>query len=79
MSRAGWALLSTLAMGGTGCATSRGFEPIGALTLRVAPDQETDVVWVIKAEGSGSSVTETVLRCNNTAQGPVCVPAKVSQ
>ncbi len=64
----------------TGCAPpSVGFAALGSHTLRVAADQDADVVWVLKAEGDGNTVKQTVLRCTNTPQGPVCSPAKVGQ
>ncbi len=76
-----WGSLIALAVGTSGCATHAvGFVPIAAVTVRVAPDQEADVVWLIKAEAQGQgSALETILRCHNTDQGPICVPAKVSQ
>jgi hypothetical protein len=64
----------------TGCAPpSVGFAALGSHTLRVAADQDADVVWVLKAEGDMNTAKQTVLRCTNTPQGPVCTPARVGQ
>jgi hypothetical protein len=54
------------------------FAPIGVVTVRVAPDQDADVVWLLREETGGSHVFQTVLRCHNTEPGPVCVTAKES-
>jgi hypothetical protein len=80
-SRVGLALLAALVMGGVGCTATRvGFSPIGALTLQVTAEQEADVVWLVRAQGqAGGNYVETVLRCHNTEQGPLCVQAKVPQ
>jgi hypothetical protein len=69
------------AAGAAGCATQRvGFEPIGALSLRVAAEQEADVVWILKSETKGGSdVVQTVLRCHNAEPAPICIAARVSQ
>jgi len=66
------------ALGATGCAQHVvGFTPIGTVTVRVAQEQEADVVWLIKDEGkTGGVAHETILRCHNAEQGPVCVTAK---
>jgi hypothetical protein len=63
-----------------GCAsTTAAFVPLGSHTLRVAPEKDADVVWLVKAERTGKDYTETVMRCNSTDAGPVCNVAKVPQ
>jgi hypothetical protein len=68
-------------IGAAGCVQHTvGFVPIGTVTVRVAPEQEADVVWLLKQEGKGGTeVVQRVLRCHNAEQGPVCVPAKVAE
>lgn len=61
----------------SGCAPRQvGFGSLASHTLRVAPDQDADVVWVLKVDSDGTEVTETILRCMNTSAGPACTPAK---
>lgn len=38
-------------------------------TLAVGPNQQTDVVWVVR-DG------RVVMRCFTDAQGPICMPAR---
>lgn len=56
-------LLATLA----GCGPR--YTPLSAHTIDVSADVEKDVIWVLR-DG------ETPVRCSNTDQGPVCVPAR---
>ena len=78
-----WLLATSLGLCTTsGCATQTvGFLPIASHTLRVAADQEVDVVWLVKDEGKVGAPErkQTVLRCHNTDQGPVCDPARSPQ
>jgi hypothetical protein len=68
------------ALGSVGCAPpTAAFVPLGSHTLRVAPDKDADVVWLIKAERDGQDYKETVMRCHSSDQGPVCQAAKVPQ
>jgi len=61
-----------------GCAPTRiAFVPLWSHTLRVGADQDTDVVWLVKATGEGNEYKETVYRCYNSTQGPACAPARV--
>jgi hypothetical protein len=73
-------LLAVAAVAGTGCAQpTAAFAPLGSHTLRVAPDKDADVVWLIKAERDGQNYKETVMRCHDAQGGPVCQVAKVPQ
>jgi hypothetical protein len=64
----------------TGCAPRVvGYSPLASQTLRVGADQDSDIVWLLRIQGDGSQTTETVLRCYNSQQGPVCVPARAAQ
>ena len=57
-----------LAAGAAGCAPV--YAPLSSHTLNVGdPAPDEDVVWVTR-----DSVQ--ILRCSNTAQGPVCVTAQ---
>jgi len=72
-----WMLIA-IAMLAAGCLPARvAFVPLGSHTLRAGPDNDTDIVWLVKAQGDGNDYKETVYRCYNSAQGPVCVAAKV--
>ncbi len=48
-----------------GCAT-RAWAPLASHTIAVGPDQSRDVVWLENSQG-------TIVRCTDTAEGPVCV------
>ena len=48
----------------TGCAAPA-WTPLASHTIAVGPDQSRDVVWLESAAGA-------VVRCTDTAQGPVC-------
>jgi hypothetical protein len=63
----------------SGCTQSTiAYVPLGSHTLRVAPDREADVVWLVRADNPGTAnARETVMRCHNSDQGPVCLAAKV--
>jgi len=69
--------VGSLSLGG--CAHVVGFEPLASQTLRAGAEQDADVVWLLRLEGDSSQARETVLRCYNSAQGPVCVPARLTQ
>ena len=46
------------------------YSPIASHTLAAGADVETDVVWLIESD-------VRVVRCGNTAQGPVCIRAGI--
>ena len=62
------ALVAGGLLAGGGCMPM--YQPLASHTLAVGPDQQIDVVWVLRD-------ATLVLRCQNTAQGPVCVSANV--
>jgi hypothetical protein len=67
---------------GVACAPPRvvAFSPLASHTLRVAPEQDTDIVWVVKRETiNATEVREVVYRCRNSEKGPLCDPAAVPQ
>lgn len=73
-------LLALAALAAAGCTPpTAAFAPLGSHTLRVAPDKDADVVWLIKAERDGQNYKETVMRCHDAEGGPVCQVAKVPQ
>lgn len=58
--------VAPIVVGATGCTPQ--LSPVSSHTLRVAENQDADVVWV--------DYDEVLMRCSNTAQGPVCIRAK---
>jgi len=50
------------------------YAPVGSHTLKVAADQEADVVWVQKV--AADETRTQLFRCHNSPQGPKCVEAK---
>ena len=75
------AMVVAAGLGLSGCAPAHvGFVPLASHTLKVSAEQEADVVWIIRVDSDGGGLgKETVLRCNNSDQGPTCRPARVSQ
>lgn len=65
-----------LATGCAGCIDYvPGYDPLGQHTLRVAADQEADVVWLQRVDPVTKKVR--LLRCHLAPEGPTCVEAKV--
>ncbi len=64
---------------GFGCVGPKlvSFSPLASHSLRVGPEQEADVVWILKRETAGNDAREQVLRCRNSDKGPLCEPAEV--
>ena len=50
------------------------YSPVASHTLKVAAEQEADVVWVQRLDVERETVS--LYRCHNSPQGPQCVPAK---
>lgn len=57
-------LFSTL-VGSMGLGCGPVYQPMASHTIAVGENQEVDVIWVQRLE-------KDLVRCQNTAQGPVC-------
>jgi|GEM_PF-2632796 len=67
-------LLGAVFLVGCSPAVVPAYDPVGAHTLKVTPDQEADVVWVQKL--NVEQKRSQLFRCHNSPTGPLCVEAK---